>query len=174
LFLQVVVDDNLLITSAQTGWPGCSHDGGVLRNTELFHKAEAGNLTTPEKHLFGDSAYPLKNWLITPFRDNGQLNNQQHRFNRALSSCRQTVERAIGHLKGRFRKLTEITFHNVEDICYFVMAGCKMHNLCIIHEDNIEEFINNDDFQHPNQYPNIFGNAAAGIVKRNNLMNNLP
>lgn len=54
------------------------------------------------------------------------------------------------------------------------MAGCKMHNLCIIHEDNIEEFINNDDFQHPNQYPNIFRNAAAGIAKRNNLMNNLP
>ncbi|CAG2250762.1 unnamed protein product [Mytilus edulis] len=61
--LRVVVDDNLMITSAQTGWPGCAHDARVLRNTELFTKAEAGNLTAVNNHLLGDSAYPLKNRL---------------------------------------------------------------------------------------------------------------
>ncbi|CAG2191135.1 unnamed protein product [Mytilus edulis] len=61
--LAVVVDDNLMITSAQTGWPGCAHDARVLRNTELFTKAEAGNLTAVNNHLLGDSAYPLKNRL---------------------------------------------------------------------------------------------------------------
>ena len=44
-------------------------------------------------------------WLITPFRDNGHLTAQQRRFNQALSSIRQKIERAISLLKGRRRKL---------------------------------------------------------------------
>lgn len=94
------------------------HDARVLRSTELFTKAEAGNLTTVNNHLLGDSAYPLKNWLLTPFRDNGHLNDRQRRYNRVVSSYRQTVKRSIGHLKGRFRKLREIPLHEPRYISY--------------------------------------------------------
>ena len=44
-------------------------------------------------------------WLITKYRDSGYLTQQQRRFNTVLSSLRQKVERAIGLLKGRWKKL---------------------------------------------------------------------
>ncbi|KAJ8316582.1 hypothetical protein KUTeg_005858 [Tegillarca granosa] len=147
----VIVDANLLITSAQTGWPGCSHDAMILRNSGIFAKAEVG-------------------------QDNRHLTDRQSRLNRVLSSCRQSVERGIGHLKGRFRRIREVPFHNPEHICLFIMAACKLHNLCIIHEDSIEEFVdvNPADILHPNQYQNVYPNAADGEQGRNHLMKILP
>ncbi|KAJ8321231.1 hypothetical protein KUTeg_001217, partial [Tegillarca granosa] len=113
--LQVIVDDNLLITSAHTEWPGCSHDTRILRNSGIFAKAEVGQLIPHHKHI-------------------------------------------------------------TEHICLFMMAACKLHNLCIIHEDSIEEFVdfNPAHILHPNQYQNVYPNAANGVARRNHLMNILP
>jgi len=165
-----------MVISAQTGWPGCAHDARVLRNSCLFDKAETGVYIPQDRHLLGDSAYPLKPWLVTPFRDNGHLTDRQKRFNKIVSSCRQTVERAIGHMKGRFRRLREVTFHNIKDICEIVMAGCRLHNFCILHEDCIEDFIEMNPmyYHHPNNYPNIYRNDGGGIAKRNMLLHGLP
>lgn len=55
-----------MIRDIYTGWPGNTHDARVLRNLELFAKAEAGNCLDIDKIIFADSAYPLKGWLITP------------------------------------------------------------------------------------------------------------
>ena len=66
LYLQCVVDDKMLITNAYTGWPGCTHDARVLRYSCLYHRAE--ELFLENHHILGDSAYPLRNWLLTPFK----------------------------------------------------------------------------------------------------------
>lgn len=168
----MVVDHDLLITSAQTGWPGCAHDARVLRNSGLYDRAEYGNLINPNRHIIGDSAYPLRTWLVTPFRDNGHLNGRQRRFNHTLSSCRQNVERAIGHLKGRFRRLREVPLHDMEDVCYFIIAGCVLHNLCVMNHDDINEFLDdvNNVNANPNQYPNVYRNAIGGNAKREQLL----
>ena len=83
------------ILNCYTGWPGCVHDARVLRNSGLYHKAEAGELIIPNFYILGDSAYPLRNWLVTPFKNVGQLTRQQIKFNQRLSSVRQNVERAF-------------------------------------------------------------------------------
>mgnify|MGYP003687028435 CR=1 FL=1 len=71
-----------MITSAYTGWPGCTHDARVLRNSVLYQKAEAGELILENHHLFADNAYPLRNWLISPVKNYGNLTPQTIRFNR--------------------------------------------------------------------------------------------
>ncbi|KAL3856953.1 hypothetical protein ACJMK2_011659 [Sinanodonta woodiana] len=169
--LQIVVDDQMMITNVYTGWPGCTHDARVLRNSSLFQRAEAGELFLQNHHIFGDSAYPLRNWLITPFKNFGHLTPQQKRFNQRLSSVRVTIERAFGHLKGRFRRLREVPLHNAEEICKLIYAACILHNFCIVHEEDVEEYIQADENIHPNHDQNIFQNGHDGVVRRLQLVN---
>uniref|UniRef100_A0A8W8MT86 DDE Tnp4 domain-containing protein n=1 Tax=Magallana gigas TaxID=29159 RepID=A0A8W8MT86_MAGGI len=172
--LQVVADCDMLIRDAYTGWPGCTHDARVLRNSSLFDIAENGQCVMHGKFIIADSAYPLRNWLMTPFRDNGRLNAQQRRFNQRLSVARQIVERVYGHLKGRFRRLREISVRKLSRIVSLIISGCILHNLCVLHHDDVEAFIDNDDDRHPNAYPNIFVDGRDGALFRQQLMNTMP
>lgn len=106
----------MLIRDIYTGWPGSTHDAWVLRNSNLFTNANTGNYLDANKYIIADSAYPLKMWPITPFKDNGRLNAQQRRLNKVLSPARQVVERSICLLKKRFRRLTKVTIHHPEEI----------------------------------------------------------
>lgn len=96
-----------MIFFLQTSMPARVHDAKVLWNSSLwdtgFEKCDNGRY-----HLLGDGAYPLKEWLITPYRDNGHLTAQQKRFYVSMSSKRQVIERAFGLLKGRCRRLKYI------------------------------------------------------------------
>ena len=70
IVLQGVCVDDLKFTDVNVGWPGRVHDAKVLRNSSLwdegFQNCDNGNY-----HLRGDGAYPLKEWLLTPYKDNG-------------------------------------------------------------------------------------------------------
>ncbi|KAB0804448.1 hypothetical protein PPYR_01418 [Photinus pyralis] len=101
--------------------------------------------------LLGDSAYPCLNWIVPPFKDNGNLTVQQKRFNYKHSSTRICVENAFGLLKGRFRRLTHFENLDMHLIVKCIMACCVLHNLCLkegddceITEVNISEDVSND------------------------------
>jgi hypothetical protein len=51
------------------------------------------------------------------------------------------------------------------------MAACVLHNLCILTDDDIWSFIDMDEADDCNRYPNIYGNAARGEQRRNALVN---
>ena len=109
-----------------------------------------------------DSAYPLKNWLITHFKNYGNLTAQPARLNRKHSSVRSTAERAFGHMKGRFRRLQDVPLHNSKD--KLIYAACILHNLCLLHEDDIERYIQVEE--DPNNLPNVYVNGHHGVVGR--------
>ena len=44
LQLQVIVDHMLLITDSCVGWPGCTHDARVFRNSNISEELENGIL----------------------------------------------------------------------------------------------------------------------------------
>ena len=106
LQLQVICDADVLFTSVFCSYPGSVHDARVFRNSSIFQDAEANPdvLFPRNTHLIGDSAYPLKMWVLTPFRDNGLLTRRQRRYNFVHSSTRMIVERSLSLYKGRFRK----------------------------------------------------------------------
>ena len=119
----------------------------------------------------GDAAYPLNNFLMTPFRNTGNLTENQHSYNRRVSGCRQIVETAIGQLKGRFRKLQNLYCLDVENTCTYITAAGVLHNMCIVCDDDIQDFLNRDvQDGDPNHYPPLFGNAMEGVCKRLELM----
>lgn len=89
-------------------------------------------------HLLGDSAYPLRPWLIKPFKDYGSLTEPQKMFNTKLSKTRVVVENTFGLLKSRFRQLILLEFWTVKRMSEFILACCVMHNICIEQGDEIE------------------------------------
>lgn len=87
--LQGIVTCNKIFTNVFIGFPGSAHDGRVksfkfnvsqwnntilqfFRNSGLFAKVSEQNqqhrFFYNGKHLIGDSAYPLLDWLITPYQ----------------------------------------------------------------------------------------------------------
>ncbi|KAK7478840.1 hypothetical protein BaRGS_00029939 [Batillaria attramentaria] len=102
--VQVVSNHSLLFLDVLTGWPCSMHNARVFRNSPLKQLLEDRRMPQ-EYHLIGDSTYPLTPYLLVPFRDDGHLSPVQRRYNARHSSTRVDVERSIGLLKGKFRRL---------------------------------------------------------------------
>lgn len=116
---------------------GSVHDARVWRLSEIKQliTQDENKYFDNKYHLVADSAYPLSNYMLTPFRDNGHLNDRQINFNTKHSKTRIVIERAFGMLKGRFRKLKYIYMYNTEMIPLVILTSCILHNICIGNED---------------------------------------
>jgi len=86
----------------------------------------------------GDSAYPLTNSLIVPYRDNGFLAALQKKYNNLHAVARVDVERAIGLLKSKWRRLHYLEMHDITKIVEVIMSVCVLHNFVLTME-NFEE-----------------------------------
>ena len=157
------------------GYPGCTHDARVFRNSALCQKMDSGQLSLiQDGFIIGDSAYPLKSWLVTPFRDTGHLTAAQRNYNRTVSAQRQCVERSIGMLKGRFRRLREVSMHDPADICTLIISACILHNVCIEAGDVADDISQSDDDEgHPNPTTALHPRNVSGIQRRLDIMNAL-
>ena len=84
-------------------------------------------------------------WLLTPFKNNGHLTAVQIRYNEKHSGTRQVIARALGLLKGRWRRLKCLEMEAVEEIPSVVCAGCVLHNFCLLaDEGDIDQFFDDD------------------------------
>lgn len=98
-------------------------------------------------HLIGDSAYPIRDYLLTPYRDYGNLTIPQQRYNNKLCTTRVLIENAFGLLKARFRQLIRLDYHSVKKMSVFIISCCVLHNLCIDLQDILDEELE------PNELP---------------------
>ena len=78
-----------------------------------------------------------------------------------------------GHLKGRFRRLREITARKPIQIVPIIISGCILHNLCVLSRNDFEDFIEEDHDVNANMYPNIYLDGGCGTARRNEIMNAL-
>jgi len=120
-------------------------------------------------------AYPLKQWLITPYRNIGYLAESQKHFNTKFSATRVKIENTFVLLKGRFHQLTQIDMHEVNKITKFIICCCVLHNLCIDNDDliNYNEYDNEKVIMTDKYVQDITVNDVqlkqAGESKINNL-----
>lgn len=110
------------------GYAGSCHDARVLRNSDLWNY---GLEVCNGNHIIADGAYPLRRWLMTPYRDNGHLSQEQKHFNYMLSANRVVIERAFGLLKGRFRRLHHLDVLSIQTAVKIIMCTCILHNICL-------------------------------------------
>lgn len=150
IILQGVVNYQMMFTNVHCGDPGSYHDTRVLRRSELHTVAERNlqDLFPDETFLVGDKGYVGvgKKWIVTPFKDYGNLSPVQIDFNRRVSSTRVCVEQAFGILKSRFRYLRgTMRLRDVHFAARLVVACCVLHNICLRSNDNGRDFIDEED-----------------------------
>jgi DDE superfamily endonuclease len=141
---QITCTSKMKITDITTGYPGSVHDARVFRNSSLLLKLQ--NLS-PNFHVLADSAYPLETYMLTPFKDTGKLTAVQNRYNYLHSSSRCCVERCIGLLKGKFRKLKNFEAQDHVLLCRSIVACAVLHNFILTNEtlDENDIVVDNDE-----------------------------
>lgn len=169
VILQAVCRGDKRFTDIFCGWPGRVHDARVFQNSPLRQR---GPILCGQCHLLGDGAYPCKRWLITPYRNRGNLTRDQIKFNQILSSTRVIIENSFGILKGRFRRLQFVEMNDISYVVKAIITACILHNICILNQDELDEHFDNDPQQVPLIIP-MFENDAEGQLKRQLLTRQL-
>lgn len=83
----------------------------------------------PETHVLGDVAYPLRECLLTPFRNFGSLTDQQKKFNARFSATTVRNENVFACLKARLRQLLHLEFFLVDKMNKLMISCSVLHNL---------------------------------------------
>jgi len=126
--LLALVDGDYNFIYVNIGVNGRSNDAGIFSSTTLYKGLEDGTLNLPPDHvILGDSAFPLKTYLMKPFsvRNAG---SKQCVFNYRLSRARRIVENAFGILTWCFRIFTRPIELKTTTIDELVYAACSLHN----------------------------------------------
>lgn len=124
-------------------------------------------------YLLGDSAYPNRSWLISPYKNYGNLSVRKKKWNFYYSQTRVVIEHSFGLLKGRWRRLLYLNVTNVERAPYIILACCVLHNFCLINSDILIEIIEKNQFDNTDQVgisQNVNINDS-GDAKREELLN---
>ena len=135
--LQGVCDSRMVFTHVSAGWPGSMHDARIFRRSSLYDTIS--NETQGSYHLLGDSAYPLSDSLIVPYKDNGHLTEIQKNFNKQHSSSRTIIERCFALLKGKFRRLKFLDMSKLEFIPTVIVTACILHNHILLYGLNTDD-----------------------------------
>lgn len=89
-----------LIANLHGPEPGRRHDSFMLARSNLLQRLE-DHLNAPDLYIYGDSGYPLKRHLITPYIGSN-LTDEQREFNTTMSKLRICVEWEFGELFEQF------------------------------------------------------------------------
>lgn len=75
------------------------------------------------------NAYGLSNWLMTPFKDFGNLSRNQKRYNFLHSITGMMIEHALGALKGKFRRLKFLDILDMKKAVKVSLSCCVLREL---------------------------------------------
>lgn len=99
---QSVVTPNGLISSLMGPYVGRRHDAGIFHESGIYQQLlQKVNANGVPFYLYGDSAYPISECIITPYKG-ANITDDQHRFNEVMSNIRVCVEWSFGDIARTF------------------------------------------------------------------------
>ncbi|XP_054088203.1 putative nuclease HARBI1 [Zeugodacus cucurbitae] len=105
LNVEAFCDHRLLFTAVNARYPLSCHDSGIWTTSPTrLHLISTYNIQS-DSWLLGDQGYPLEPWLLTPVAE--PSNARDVRYNKSHAKARNTIKRAFGVLKSRFRCLSK-------------------------------------------------------------------
>ncbi|XP_055906755.1 putative nuclease HARBI1 [Eupeodes corollae] len=166
----IVCDDTMKIRFINAKHPGSTHDSNVFNmsslRTLLEREQQRGQTNT---WLLGDAGYPLKPYLMTPFR-NTETGSLESAFNKKHAQGRNIIERTIGVLKNRFRCLLRARqlHYSPKKATQITNVCAALHNICLFHntpilEDFIEEPEGDDSANLENMIENFRNEEDVSI-----------
>ncbi|XP_051156252.1 putative nuclease HARBI1 isoform X1 [Leptopilina boulardi] len=140
VLLQGICNAKKKFVDVFAGQCGSMHDARVWRRSYINQEInnDPDRYCPENRHIIGDTAYPLRRHLLTPFKDNGHLTPAEINYNKVLSKTRIIVENTFALLKGRFRRLKFLYLQNVKYASLIILACCVLHNICIDFGDEID------------------------------------
>ncbi|CAG2238736.1 HARBI1 [Mytilus edulis] len=132
--VQAICDHEGRFTNISARWPGSAHDSHVFRTSAIGQHLENGYQGIGQGVLLGDSGYPCRQFLRTPYRQPA-AGRGQARFNRRHCSTRSTIERTFGIWKKRFHILGSEIRMKPDKACRIIIACGILHNIAIMRNE---------------------------------------
>jgi hypothetical protein len=142
--MQGICDSQNIFLNVVVRWPGSSHDAFVWNNSETAMLLDENDYG--DSWLLGDSAYPLKIYLLTPVLN--PTTQGQIRYNIAHKRTRCTIERTFGLWKMRFRCLHKsggYLMYSPQKCVNIISSTVVLHNICVRRSIPIPDSNGNDD-----------------------------
>ncbi|RVE44544.1 hypothetical protein evm_010810 [Chilo suppressalis] len=182
--VQLITDADLNILHVDPTFGGATHDSFIFNYSIIKDHLHMLTNNGEEVVLLGDSGYAQRAYLMTPISD-VEDSSPEALYNSLHATARNSVERAIGLLKGRFRCLLvhRILDYHPDVVAKIVIACCVLHNICnragmpvydLSDEERLEEaqiIVNNQRRQTSDLPTNA--DLAIGQLRRRNLVNTL-
>ena len=146
IVLMAVCDANYRFILVDIGDIGRNSDGGVFANSVMGAAFNEGKINLPEPRaptnssptlpytLVGDEAFPLKDFLMKPFRKE-MIGLKERVYNYRLSRARRTIENTFGICSSRFRIFRRPINARVSVVIKITKAIVTLHNYLMSGKD---------------------------------------
>lgn len=150
---QVTCDLNKKVRHLVAGQYGSSHDASVYENCNLYINPNA--FFNDNEYLMGDSAYPLTETCVTPYKANSRhaTLEERVRFNKVATKHRVIVENCISEIKNQFPTLRglRIKIRKESDLifCGQWISVCAIHHNFTMEYDDYSKYYLDQDYSMP-------------------------
>ncbi|KAK3914166.1 Protein ALP1-like [Frankliniella fusca] len=166
ILVQAVCDDKLLLRDVYAGQARAIGDVRKYNRSPLsLNLLLSQEMMSDDEHIIGDSAYVCTKHLLSPYVNDGHLNQRQ----RYQINCR------TGLLKGKERRLHHLYMRNHRSVIHHIFASFVIHNFIILEGEESDglppiNVRNIDD----NEYTRLVNEARDfGSYKREYICNTL-
>lgn len=149
--MHAVVDARGNFLDVEVGWSGRTNDGRMFANSHLFYElwgnpytGQGGELgqrfTRLGKPIGGepmsymiicDAAYECTRYTLPAFKESETHGKAwRSKFNTKVAKTRNSVERAFGRLKNKFRVLLKAIEVSQDVLVHVIRACVVLHNMC--------------------------------------------
>jgi len=156
--LMAIVDPDYKFICIDVGGYGRNSDGGILEESVMGKRLEAGNLNVPKSTplpgqeentpmvLIGDEAFALKSYLMKPFPHRLSRNDiRLDTYNYRLCRARRVVENAFGILTKKWRVYKSAIELKEQTTKLIILTTCILHNYLRIKNCDIDYTLDSNE-----------------------------
>ncbi|XP_045450706.1 putative nuclease HARBI1 [Melitaea cinxia] len=123
---------NCKILAINAKFGGATHDAFIWENSNINDYMKYLYRSNESVWLLGDSGYPQRPWMMTPYTDAAQ-DSIEEIYNKKHSCARVVIENTFGRLKNRWRCLNKdrVLHYKPEKCAKIIIACCVLHNIAL-------------------------------------------